>query len=727
MFTQRQQRRTIMNKFKTLWQSALLIIAAFGINGTAIAQCDFTGLSDTYCEGDEHATLIGDPLGGIFSGPGITGDTFDPSIAGPGIHTITYELAGGGTGDAFYLKAAAGEPWGGPANPNSMDLAFGVGLWTIGNYETVDPAVVFAPTTGFVFMDGGSMHASELEAFLVANLATMEAWVTAGGRLLLNSAPNEGGDINFGFDGTTMEYDGSSTYASSVTVIDPAHPAQLGPELPASIAMTGTYYGHGLIIGVGYTDVIFGDGDASRIVLAEKCWGSGRVMMGGMTTDNFHDPDPDAQNWRANLYTYMYNNACGGGCTVTKEVEVFADPDVTLTVAPTVICEGEEVTFTAGGADSYVFFPLGPTSGTAYTVPDVGTTTYTVTGTDATSGCTNTASVDVLVNPLPDVTASTDDDEVCFGDPMTLSGGGAATYVWTGGAIDGVPFTPGPIGPITYTVTGTSAEGCVSTAVITIEVIDCEPVFAGFFFDDNICVGDCITLTDTSVGSTIQSWDWDFGGAVDPNTSTELNPRICFTTVGEFNISLTITSLYGQVSTATHTLTVNALPIMSTKLDTIIDLGGQADLIATSISEGIYTWTPENGIDCADCPITWASPTDSTTYNVVLIDENGCKTEGDVLVLVNFVKGVGVPTAFSPNGDGSNDVLYVKGLGLAAVSLVVYNRYGEVVFETDDQEVGWDGMFKGKMENPGVFTWVLHYDFITGDKGYQDGNTTLMR
>ena len=166
---------------------------------------------------------------------------------------------------------------------------------------------------------------------------------------------------------------------------------------------------------------------------------------------------------------------------------------------------------------------------------------------------------------------------------------------------------------------------------------------------------------------------------------------------------------------------------MSTKLDTIIELGGQADLIATSISEGIYTWTPEKNIDCADCPITWASPLDSTTYNVVLIDENGCKTEGDVMVLVNFVKGVGVPTAFSPNGDGNNDILFVKGLGLAAVNLVVYNRYGEVVFETTDQDVGWDGTFKGKMENPGVFTWTLHYDFFTGDKGYQDGNVTLMR
>ena len=369
---------------------------------------------------------------------------------------------------------------------------------------------------------------------------------------------------------------------------------------------------------------------------------------------------------------------------------------------------------------------VGVTNDEPFTPDVIGTTTYTVTGTDD-NGCTNTASVDVTVHPLPDVTASTDDDEVCFGDAMTLTGGGAATYVWDGGAIDGVPFNPGPIGTIVYTVIGTSAEGCVSTASIEIEVIDCEPVFAGFEFDNNICVGDCITLQDTSIGTTIVSWEWNFGGAVDPNTSLEPSPIICFDSVGVFNLSLTITSLYGQVSTATHELTVNALPVVIAQHDTIIDAQTSADLIAFSISEGIYSWTPEQGVECPDCPITTASPSDSITYNVLLVDENGCKDEDRVKILVNFIEGVGLPTAFSPNGDGFNDVLYVRGVGLASTNLAIYNRFGELVFESDDQEVGWDGTYNNRDQNPGVFTWVLHYDFISGKKGKQHGNVTLMR
>jgi gliding motility-associated-like protein len=491
--------------------------------------------------------------------------------------------------------------------------------------------------------------------------------------------------------------------------------------------MSGSYYGHALIIGTGYTSVLVDSDGPIRVVLAEKCWGAGRVMVGGMTTDNWHSPAPNASNFRANLYVYLYENACGGGCTYTQDVTVYAAPTVNLTISDTEICEGESVVITGTGADTYTFDVPGIVSGASYTPPSDGTFNYTVTGTDAVSGCTSEATVSLTVHPTPVVTASSDDLEVCFGDAMTLTGGGAETYSWDHGAIDGVPFTPGPIGTTVYTVTGTSEFGCTATASISIDIIDCEPVDADFFFDNNICVGDCITLTDSSIGTTIVSYEWDFDGAVDPTTSTLQNPTVCFNTVGIYNISLTITSLYGQVSTETKTLTVNALPIISTQLDTIIELGGEANLIATCPSDGAYSWSPTQYVDCPDCGITTTSPEDSTMYTVTFIDENGCKDQDQVMVLVNFIKGVGLPTAFTPNGDGANDILFIKGVGLAAVSLVIYNRYGEVVFQTTDQNIGWDGTFKGREENPGVFTWVLQYDFITGDRGMQKGNTTLIR
>lgn len=720
-----------MERPNSFVNTAFLLGCALVISQPLNAQCTFSGLEASYCELDDPTVLVGDPVGGIFSGPGMTGSTFDPALAGPGTHTITYEMAGGGTGDKYYMKSVIGEPWlwgGGVANPTSMNLAFGPGGWIPADYETAVAATIFSPTTGFVFMEGGDNLSDEMNAFLTTNIALIESWVAAGGRLLMVAGPNEGGDINFGFDGTVCHYaPGEPTYVNNVTVVDPAHPALLGPNLPTSTAMSGTYYGHALILGTGYTNVLVDSDGPTRIVLAEKCWGSGRVMVGGMTTDNWHSPAPDAANFRANLYVYLYENACGGGCTYTQDVTVYATPIVDLTISETEICEGESVVLTGTGADTYTFDVPGIVSGASYTPPTDGTFNYTVTGTDAVSGCTSQATVSLTVHPTPVVTASSDDLEVCFGDAMTLTGGGASTYTWDHGVIDGVPFTPGPIGTTVYTVTGTSEFGCTASANISIDIIDCEPVDADFFFDNNICVGDCITLTDSSIGTTIVSYEWNFDGAVDPVTSTLQNPTVCFNTVGIYNISLTITSLYGQVSTETKTLTVNALPIISTQLDTIIELGGEANLIATCPSDGAYSWTPTQYIDCPECGITTASPEDSTMYTVTFIDENGCKDQDQVMVLVNFIKGVGLPTGFTPNGDGVNDILFIKGVGLAAVSLVVYNRYGEVVFETTDQNIGWDGTFKGRDENPGVFTWVLQYDFITGDRGIQKGNTTLIR
>ena len=96
-------------------------------------------------------------------------------------------------------------------------------------------------------------------------------------------------------------------------------------------------------------------------------------------------------------------------------------------------------------------------------------------------------------------------------------------------------------------------------------------------------------------------------------------------------------------------------------------------------------------------------------------------------MVVNFIEGIGVASAFSPNGDGENDILYVQGYNLYAVNLLVYNKFGELVFETNDQSIGWDGTFRNRDENPGVYTWVLNYNLTNGSSGTVSGNTTLFR
>jgi hypothetical protein len=297
----------------------LVSVLLFGLvlmSNFAISQCEITA-ADSYLLTDDPVTLTATPDGGFFVGPGITGDIFDPAAAGEGVHTITYVVPESGTGDIFYIQSNEGDPWGTPTNQTLMDIAFGPTSWNLLHYETLDPDALFSPTTGFVYMDGGSFQASELAFFLTANITAIEDWVEDGGRLFINSAPNEGSDIDFGFDGVTLNYEpGSGTYANNAEIIDSGHCSVFGPQLPVSIEMTGTYFSHGTITGPELHTIVVNSDDPDRVILAEKNWGAGRVMFGGMVAHNFQEPAIRVENWRANLLFCMYNEFCTTEITV---------------------------------------------------------------------------------------------------------------------------------------------------------------------------------------------------------------------------------------------------------------------------------------------------------------------------------------------------------------------------------------------------------------------------
>ena len=223
-------------------------------------------------------------------------------------YTVTISGGGGGPGPTvgnyyIYSNTTGGEPWFQTTNSTAMTSAFGAeGTgWTRDYFETVDVATAFGPDNCFVFIDGSDSHAQECENFLIANMAAIEAWVSAGGKLLLNSAPNEGDGMSFGFGGTSLVYDGGS---GSVQAFAPAHPIFSGPFTPVGTAWTGSNFSHAQVTGTGIATIINETGFAD-ITLGEKVWGSGIVMFGGMTTNNFHSPLTEAANLRANILVYL--------------------------------------------------------------------------------------------------------------------------------------------------------------------------------------------------------------------------------------------------------------------------------------------------------------------------------------------------------------------------------------------------------------------------------------
>ena len=88
---------------------------------------------------------------------------------------------------------------------------------------------------------------------------------------------------------------------------------------------------------------------------------------------------------------------------------------------------------------------------------------------------------------------------------------------------------------------------------------------------------------------------------------------------------------------------------------------------------------------------------------------------------------VGVHNVFSPNGDGRNDILYVDSKGIKSLLFIIYGRWGEKVFESNDVNTGWDGTFRGKPMNPAVFVYYLKASFTNGREIIKQGNVTLIR
>jgi len=443
-----------------------------------------------------------------------------------------------------------------------------------------------------------------------------------------------------------------------------------------------------------------------------------------------------------NVYTFTYTVSASCGSDVSTFTITVIDcsagtpPTAAFTPSATTICAGDCITFadnsTPGDITNWAWDFGGGATPNNFVGQNPGSVCFNTAGTfTVTLGVINPFGNDsqtatITVNALPTVTASANPSTtVCAGDPVTLTGSGATSYSWTGGITDGVSFTPAASG--SYTVTGTDGNLCENTATINISVITCEPMVAGFSYNDNICVGDCITFTDTTTGNPT-SWSWDFGPDASPTTSTDQNPVVCFNTSGTFNIQLTTTDASAATSSTTNSISVFDLPTVVAENDTATQIGNEVPLMATGSGAGTYLWTPDdNTIECDTCSSTYASPLVDTKYTVIFTDVNGCTAEDSVLVYINFIEAIDVPQAFSPNGDNNNDILFVKGYGITSMDFKIYNRYGEMVFHTTDQNIGWDGKFKNRDENPGVFVWVLTYTTIENSGNIKTGNTTLIR
>jgi hypothetical protein len=380
------------------------------------------------------------------------------------------------------------------------------------------------------------------------------------------------------------------------------------------------------------------------------CAGSNLVLSGGGATT--YTWTSSAANGVAFTPTvtadYTVTGTDANSCTGTQTINVVVNnlPVVAANTTATVVCSGQPVTLTGGGATSYTW-SNSVTDGVVFN--PTSTNTYTVTGTDA-NNCVNTATVNVAINSLPAITYTTSTASVCMGGNLTLtSGGSATTYTWSSGVNDGIAFTPTVT--TTYTVTGTDANFCVNTATVNVPVYNLPNVLANAT-PFAVCTGSNLVLSG--------------GGAVTYTWTSSVSNGIAFTPTATADYTVTGTDVNNCVNTATVNVVVNSLPIVSAGTSsTSICIGNSVSLNGG----GALTYSWSSGV--TDGAVF--TPTATATYTVTGTDINNCSNTQTVTVVVNNLPAIMINV--SPNDsiclndpvtlNGSGGVAYVWTSGVS--------------------------------------------------------------
>lgn len=433
--------------------------------------------------------------------------------------------------------------------------------------------------------------------------------------------------------------------------------------------------------------------------------------------------------------TYTVTGTNANGCIGTSQATVVVRPYPVLTVSPdTVICLGETTPLVATGATTYAWTPaigLDQTTGSTVLASPSAPTTYIVTGTS--NGCSTIDSIKVGTNSLPTVNAG-GDQTVCKGVPVILTATGTLTYVWSDNVVNGVPFVTDTTR--TYTVTGIDANGCKNIDYVTITTIDAPAI--AFTVDTTLgCAPLHVQFTNTTEGAT--NYLWDFG---DGQTSTAKNAYHDYYIEGCHDVTLTADNGLGCTMSIAMDDYICVLPspiaaFTATTYD-ITNVVNEVYFNNQSQNAISYEWNFGIGEGYSNVKNpTHAFGTDPIRNNAVVLvatNDEGCTDTARTVIHMTEDVVFFVPNSFTPDGDEYNNIfkpVFLEEYYGAEYTMMIFDRWGEVVFETHNLAYGWDGTYQtggGKICQDGVYSWKI----IVRKKGMDEritktGHITLIR
>ena len=475
----------------------------------------------------------------------------------------------------------------------------------------------------------------------------------------------------------------------------------------------------------------------------------------------------------------------GGSDTESKVTYITVHANPVVDLGPdTSICSGQSLILDAGaGYTSYVWTPAGSTQ----TINVTTGGTYSVVVSDGNS-CTGTNQIIVNVVGQQDATITTTDLTYCTNDgPVNLTAtdpGGNWSGVGITNSSSGT-FNPGTAGAGTHTITYGIPGACGDTATISLTVYQAPTVHLGL--DTTICQGQILVL-DAGAGYT--SYVWTPAGSTQTiNVTTAGTYSVVVTDdntcIGTDQIIVTVQTQQDATIITAGPFCINEPPVQFISADpggvwSGTGISGTGLFNPSTAGTGTYTITYTIAGDCGDVDtqsitvnetpsgsitfenescigandgsatilitgglppysILWSNNENTATitglipgtYNITFTDLNGCQSSGALTILGASedcnTPHVFIPNVFSPNGDGQNDVFYIRGEGIQFLEFIVFSRWGELLFKSTDQTNGWDGSYKGKPLNSGVYAYYLKATLANGEIIKLYGDITLVR
>jgi gliding motility-associated-like protein len=434
---------------------------------------------------------------------------------------------------------------------------------------------------------------------------------------------------------------------------------------------------------------------------------------------------------------------CNFGDTISKEIIVMGDTSYTLQTLA--ICPGEsqQIGFlpNADTSITYSWFPSIDLTNDSISNPfsnTLNTTTYSLYISNGI--CVDTAFQTIQVNtPLLNIP---NDTVLCDGGSsisiVANSYGTSNEFIWSlspafndtiNSSLSDSVITVSPNSTTSYYIQ-TNNNGCYIADTILIEVS-----IGNFSISSDTlqCIGDSI-LAIAETNTSIDSIDIEFSPA-----NFALNPvfndSVWFTILNDTYISATaFDPSTGCIQKDSIWITLDSLPVITPSVTAdflVISPGNSTNLYVTPNGYN-YEWSPSNSLNNSNAQNPIASPLTNTTYYVVI--SNGfCEKNDSITILVNELTcgppEIFIPSAFSPNEDNSNDILRVRGNYISNENFVfrVFNRLGNLVFETTDPNKGWNGYYNDSACDPGVFVYYLNLDCLDGQSYFKKGNITLIK